>query len=56
MHQTTEISEFQIIRVKDIQNLMNVSKRTAERYIKDIKETYKIRFVLYKHYKKYFQI
>jgi len=46
-------SDFRIIRAKDIMELQGVGESTAFKYLKDIKNEYNIKRVLFHHYKKY---
>lgn len=46
----------QIIRAKTVQNMCQVSKSTALKIIKDIKEEYNIKTVTYFHLTKYLKI
>lgn len=55
-NQISDVQPYQVIRAKDIENLMNVSNITAKRYISDIKAHFKIKLVLFRHYKEYFKI
>lgn len=44
------------ITAKQLANDMDVSVRTAERYLKDIKQHFNIKIVLKPHMEKYFKI
>lgn len=48
--------ELQKITVKDCANYLNVSESTAKRYLRDIKEHFKIKIVTLKHLKKYLNV
>ena len=56
MTDTTNYKPHQVLRIKDIENLLFVSQSTAKRYMTDIKETLKIEIVLYKHFCDYFKV
>ena len=45
--------DFNIIRAKDIMELEGCGLSTAFKYLKDIKNEYDIKRVLFHHYKKY---
>lgn len=45
-----------IIHAKDVQMHCNVSKNTAHKLIKDIKETYEIQIVTMSHLLKYLKV
>jgi len=49
-------SETTIVRAKDLMELMRVGERTAFRRLKEIKEHYRLKTVLYCHVKKHFHI
>ncbi|WP_300976892.1 HTH domain-containing protein [Flavobacterium sp.] len=48
-------SQYQKITCKDLSTKMGVSIKTAERYLKDIKEEFKIKIVLEYHIQLYFK-
>lgn len=56
MKDTKNYQPTQVIKVKDIQNLLIVSLSTAQRYYSDIKNTYNVKQVLYQHFINYFKI
>lgn len=45
-----------IIRIKDLQVLLQVSERQAKRYYSDIKNHFNIKVVLMHHFEQYFKI
>jgi hypothetical protein len=49
-------SETAIIRAKDLTELTGCSERSAFRLLKDIKDEYKVKKVLYHHVKKYLSL
>ena len=51
---TEERGDLTIIRAKDIMELQGVGESTAFKYLKDIKDEYNLKKVLYCHVKKYF--
>lgn len=56
MADTTNYTDSQRLTAKDVCDLMlTISERTAHRYLKDIKDHFSIRVVLYKHYREYFR-
>ncbi len=56
MADTINYQPLQRITCKDIQNLLIVSQATAQRYFADIKNSYGIEVVTYKHFTTYFKI
>ncbi len=54
--QIIKAKDIQIIKAKDIQRLLKCSYVTSYDILKDIKKEFKIRIVLYYHFKKYFKI
>ena len=56
MTDTTNYKPLQVLRIKDIENLLFVSQSTAKRYMNDIKEAKKVEIVLYKHFCDYFKV
>ncbi|GIZ08488.1 hypothetical protein FUMI01_12150 [Flavobacterium sp. UMI-01] len=55
MADTNNYTELQKLSYKDIECLLIVSEATAKRYYNDIKTTYNLRAVLYKHFLQYFK-
>lgn len=50
-------TDYTKLSFKDIENLlMNVSERTAKQYLSDIKKEYKLKYVLFQHFKAYFKV
>lgn len=56
MTDTINYKPLQILRIKDIQNLLAVSESTAKRYLSDIRLSYNVDKVTYLHFCKYFKI
>ncbi|WP_162128198.1 hypothetical protein [Flavobacterium phycosphaerae] len=57
MSDTTNYKPFQALSSKDIESLLfNISERTAQQYLTDIKRTYDLKVVTYYHFKMYFKI
>jgi hypothetical protein len=57
MTDTTNYKDFQKLSAKDIQFLLiTISIRTAETYLKEIKEHFETKIVTYKHFKNYYNI
>jgi hypothetical protein len=50
---TDKRGDFNIIRAKDIMELQGCGENTAFRLLKDIKDEYYIKRVLFHHFKKY---
>ncbi len=49
-------SPLQKLRIKDMQNILSVSRNSAINYLKDIKEHYSIELVTYQHLCHYLKI
>jgi hypothetical protein len=56
MADTLNYQPLQRLTCKDIENLLIVSKATAQRYYSDIKQAYSIDLVTYKHFTMYFKL
>lgn len=56
MADTLNFQPFQRITCKDIENLLIVSKATAQRYFSDIKICFAVEVVTYKHFTTYFKL
>ena len=56
IHVQPSPSETTVIRAKDLMNIFGYKPRTAYKYLKDIKEEYNIKQVLYQHVKRYYHL
>lgn len=50
------ISEFRVLSLKDLQTLLECSETRAKSIKKDIQTEYNVKFVLFCHFKRYFNI
>lgn len=50
------IEKNKVYRCKDLALYLNVSESTAKRLYKDIKDTYKIKYLFLSHIKEYFKL
>lgn len=53
---TSTLPDFNLLRTKDVQALLNVSEKLARKYLNDIREAKNIKNVLMCHFKDYFGI
>lgn len=53
---TVPLPDFNVLRVKDLENIMKVSKTTAKKLFKDIKVHFDIKIVLACHFYRYLKV
>lgn len=53
---TTVLPDYNVMRIKDVQQVAQVGKTAAAQLYKDIKEHFNVPKILFAHYKKYFKL
>lgn len=51
----SQISKFRVLTIKDLTTLLECSETKAKAIKKDIQEHYKIKFVMFLHFERYFK-
>lgn len=51
----SQISEFRVLTIKDLQTMLECSETRAKNVKKDIQEHYNIKFVMFCHFQRYFK-
>ena len=53
---TAPLPDFNILRTKDLAQLLNVQQTAAKAYLRDIKEAFGVTAVMFIHFKRYFKV